>query len=313
MGLRIHFSGHDLHRVTVDDGPDPLWELLLSLHMLQSDDGPGVFGTWRDQVRRTEHGRRLFRLAPPRGYSPDFLTPADGAQGAEAGIDAILATPRARLQAELGRLTTLRHPSSWERDLATGDRAAMHELGSSLRGYYRNAVAPHWPHITKRVAARRVGRGANTADVLSSLHPKVRWSAPVLELGGDHVSGDLHLDGRGLRLIPSFFCWRTPTVLADPRLPPVLVYPIDRDQAHRAPSAAVVDLLGATRASVLAAADGCTTSELARRVAISNAGASYHAGILRNAGLLRTRRTGRSVRHEPTRLGQELLGIPMAT
>jgi len=265
---------------------------------------------WRDQVRRTEHGRRLFCLAPPRGYSPDFLTPAEGAHGAEAGIDAVLSTPRVRLKAEVTRLTAHRDPSSWERDLAAGDRATMHELGSGLRGYYRNAIAPHWPHITKRVSARRAGRGANTGDMLSSLHPKVRWTAPVLELGGDHVTGDLYLDGRGLRLIPSFFCWRTPTVLADPDLPPVLVYPIDRDQPYRAPNAAVVDLLGATRANVLAAADGCTTSELARLVAISNAGASYHAGILRNAGLLRTRRTGRSVRHEPTRLGRELLGLP---
>ena len=308
MGLRIHFSSHDMNRVTIDDAPDPLWELLLSLHMLQSDDGPEVFGRWRDQVRRTQPGRRLFRIAPPRGYSPDFLTPAEAVHGVTAGIEAVLSTPRTRLRSELGQLTTLRDRSSWERGLADGDREAVHELGTTLRGYYQDALAPHWPHMTKRVSARRVGRGTSTAEVLSTLHPKVRWRAPVLELDGDHVTGDLHLDGRGLRLIPSFFCWRTPTVLADQRLAPVLVYPIDRDQDRHVPSPALIDLLGSTRAQVLAAAGGCTTSELARRLAISMAGASYHTGILRQAGLLRTQRTGSSVRHDLTRLGLELLG-----
>lgn len=307
MGLRIHFSNRDMDRVTVDDAPDPLWELLLSLHMLQSDDGPDVFGQWRNQARETVHGRRLFRLAPPRGYSPDFLTPAEAVHGVTAGIDAVLSTSRTRLRSELGQLTTLRKPSSWEKGLATGDREAVHELGTTLHGYYRDALAPHWPHVTKRVSARRVGRGTTTAEVLATLHPKVRWTAPVLELDGDHVSGDLHLDGRGLRLIPSFFCWHTPTVLADHRLAPVLVYPIDRER--HVPSPALVDLLGSTRAHVLAAVRrGCTTSELAHRLAISAAGASYHTGILRQAGLLRTERTGSSVRHDLTRLGLDLLG-----
>jgi len=39
-------------------------------------------------------------------------------------------------------------------------------------------------------------------------------------------------------------------------------------------------------------ADGCTTTELARRVGISLAAASQHASVLRGAGLIATRRQG---------------------
>ncbi|MFD9892714.1 helix-turn-helix domain-containing protein [Amycolatopsis sp. NPDC059027] len=67
-------------------------------------------------------------------------------------------------------------------------------------------------------------------------------------------------------------------------------------------------LLGVTRARVLEATEaGCTTTELSRRVGVSAASASYHASILRAAGLIATRRTGIAVRHEITVLGAHLL------
>ncbi|MGW0561714.1 hypothetical protein ACWDZ4_14150 [Streptomyces sp. NPDC003016] len=42
----------------------------------------------------------------------------------------------------------------------------------------------------------------------------VVWRPPVLEV--DHPVGrDLQLEGRGLLLIPSYFCWRRPITLID--------------------------------------------------------------------------------------------------
>ncbi len=80
-----------------------MWEVLLSMHLLQNQDGPLVFGRWRKQVagragRRVWGGVRL--LAPPRGYSPDFLTPTLPEPGGELddGIEALLSTPRHRLR-----------------------------------------------------------------------------------------------------------------------------------------------------------------------------------------------------------------------
>jgi DNA-binding transcriptional ArsR family regulator len=63
-------------------------------------------------------------------------------------------------------------------------------------------------------------------------------------------------------------------------------------------------LLGSTRAVALeAAVSGCTTTELAKRCNISPAAASHQATVLREAGLITTRRAGASVRHEITQLG----------
>jgi DNA-binding transcriptional ArsR family regulator len=56
-------------------------------------------------------------------------------------------------------------------------------------------------------------------------------------------------------------------------------------------------------------ADGCTTTELAARVGVSVAAASQHATVLREAGLITTRRQGSAVLHSLTPLGVELLHV----
>jgi len=59
----------------------------------------------------------------------------------------------------------------------------------------------------------------------SGLTPLFRWRWPVLEAPYP-LDKDVHLAGRGLLLVPSYFCRRMPVTFADPGLPPVLVYPI---------------------------------------------------------------------------------------
>ncbi|MGY4771943.1 hypothetical protein ACXC9Q_33990 [Kribbella sp. CWNU-51] len=106
--------------------------------------------------------------------------------------------------------------------------------------------------------------------LLSALHPRVRWVAPVLQVL-DMNDRDLYLDGRGIELQPSAFCWQVPTKLRDPELKPVLVYPIQhapgilrQASMESAPmSDPLGSLLGSTRAAALeAAVSGCTTTEL---------------------------------------------------
>ncbi|MFI6982279.1 ArsR/SmtB family transcription factor [Embleya sp. NPDC050154] len=50
-------------------------------------------------------------------------------------------------------------------------------------------------------------------------------------------------------------------------------------------------------------ADCCTTTELARRLSISPAGASQHATVLRQANLITSRRHRNTVHHSLTPLG----------
>ncbi|WP_246278608.1 winged helix-turn-helix domain-containing protein [Phytohabitans rumicis] len=143
----------------------------------------------------------------------------------------------------------------------------------------------------------------------------MRWNAGVLEVHDYPTERDLHLDGRGLLLVPSFFCARTPVALVDPALPPVLVYPIDRldGLARRGGGGqqALEALLGRTRAAVLeVVGDGCSTGEVARRLRISPAAASQHATVLRNAGLLATHRDRNTALHTLTPLGRAMLSAP---
>jgi DNA-binding transcriptional ArsR family regulator len=150
-------------------------------------------------------------------------------------------------------------------------------------------------------------------QVLRTLHLSARWNYPVLELDfpADH---DIHLDGRGLTLVPSFFCWGAPTTLLDPELPPVVVYPIERTLgwATHEPNAqrnALARLLGRTRAHVLIAiSEGdCTTTELAARARVPLPTASRQAATLREAGIVISQPRGRRVLHTVTPLGAALL------
>ena len=67
-------------------------------------------------------------------------------------------------------------------------------------------------------------------------------------------------------------------------------------------------LIGETRTAVLRSLEVvCNTTELARRAGTSIASASTHTTVLRNAGLISTRRHGASVLHSLTPVGIALL------
>ncbi|GAA3903281.1 winged helix-turn-helix domain-containing protein [Streptomyces gulbargensis] len=323
MGLRIHFTYEDLARVVLAEEPDPLWEGLLSLHLLQTRDAPLLYGRWRRAAGGcvAPDSLRLRRLAPPRGYSADFLTPSAASAGFEAGVEALLSTPRRQLRTDLAELARVRPLPGWARALAEGDPQALSGLAGLVRRHHERFVAPYWPHIRSRVdearsvATRALSR-SGFAGLAEGLHPGVRWTAPVLHIAGPHLEGDLHLGGRGLRIVPSFFCWPGPIVLKDGSLPPVLVHPVTHDPRWLAPPPsssatshqALAALLGRARAAVLEeVAEGRTTSELASRVGLSPATVSHHVTVLREAGLLSSRRIGGAVLHTLTRLGADLL------
>ncbi|MFJ7907392.1 ArsR/SmtB family transcription factor [Kitasatospora sp. NPDC096204] len=65
-------------------------------------------------------------------------------------------------------------------------------------------------------------------------------------------------------------------------------------------------MIGATRTGLLRlpGEEERTTGELARRLGVSAATVSAHAGALRGAGLITTVRAGRAVLHRRTALGE---------
>jgi DNA-binding transcriptional ArsR family regulator len=323
--MRIHFTRADLAHTYLADGPDPLWELVNSLQLLQSRYGQSTFGLWRKQVahelRRTKLAgpvrTRLFPLAPPAPYFPDLLTPPEAALGVEEGVETVLRTPRQRFRAEVGRLPG--NGKSWLVDLANGRTKTLDELGKLLHAYHACAVAPYWDRLRLRVdsdvATRRQAlRAGGVSRLLAGFQPMMRWREPVLELVNHPSDRDLHLHGRGLLLVPSYFCWCHPVTLNDASLPQVVVYPVehDADWLPSAPNhpndAAVARLLGPTRAAVLFATHGGnTTGDLAVLLRLSAATISHHTGVLRDAGLVYSRRHANTVLHTITPLGVRLL------
>ncbi|ALC18951.1 winged helix-turn-helix domain-containing protein [Streptomyces pristinaespiralis] len=327
MVLRIHLTARDLARVHLAREPDPVWETLLGLHQLTTPRrGLPVFAPWRRSARARlaeEHlagpVRMLSTLAPASaGYWPDFLTPDASADGLGAAIEALHATPGQQVRQEMHRLADSYPLPQWARALAGGERHRMEEVATAFRLVHRAVIAPGWTGAAMtteadRAMRTRVLRDRGVHGLLDSFRPLMDWRPPVLHVRYPE-DRDLHLGGRGLRLIPSHFCWHTPIALADPALPQVLAYPVahppswapavTRDRHPKALAA----LLGRTRARVLAALDTtATTGELAQRLKISASSASEHITALREANLAHSQRARAQVIHTLTPLGTALL------
>ncbi|MEW2084552.1 winged helix-turn-helix domain-containing protein [Streptomyces sp. NPDC005283] len=325
--LRIHFTSHDLQNIRIAPQPDPLWELVCSVCRLQTGQGRLEFGDWRNSAHprlRTDpavhRALRLLRtVIPAVGYIPDFLTPSVLGADLSAGLEQVRLTPRRQLVREMTRLAESRPIPGWT-SLAGPGRDGLASLTGALATYHGALLRPYWPRIRTAVGndvsqrARTLLEGGTQA-LLEGLQPLGRWSSPVLEVDYP-VDRDLYLEGRGLLLVPSYFCWRRPTALADPALAPVLVYPVAKAplDAARGTEDGLERLLGRTRAAVLtevADRHTRTTSEVAEAVGVSLPSVSYQISVLRDGGLVTSRREGKYVLHTVTPLGLQLLGAGM--
>ncbi|MEW2490931.1 winged helix-turn-helix domain-containing protein [Streptomyces sp. NPDC048411] len=91
----------------------------------------------------------------------------------------------------------------------------------------------------------------------------------------------------------------------------MLTYPVhDKTIANTiapaAPSAEMAQLLGPTRAGLLAELAQPASTQLAARHFLSPATVSYHLGVLHRAGLIARARSGRSVLYRRTSEGSRL-------
>ena len=319
--LRIHFESEDLTRTTVASSGDVLWEILLSLHTLQERTGDIAFGDWRKTTAPLVFPslRPLFELAPPRGYSADFLTPTCGQGSLESGLETILLTSSAKLESDFLELARQKQRPLVSRLPEAGAALLLDRIAEDVRRFFEIAIAPYWKQISRDIEADR-GRHLRTLgdhgveQVLETLHPAARWQHPVLRIDG-YVDQDLYLAGRGIVLVPSFFCRRHPITLKHAGSQPVLVFPVRQrtwlrreDAGEPAGGRPLAGLLGRTRTTVLeTTVGGCSTTHIARTANISLAAVSHHTKVLREASLITTLRDGYSVRHQITELGLMLL------
>lgn len=326
MALRIWFTAEDLARTRVAT-PDPFAETVFSVVPLRY--GRHLLG-WRNRTRPriSAELRPLLGILPGPGVLLDLMAVVGRSDSVEESIERLQRAPRHVLADEIDFFAQaaggVPRPL---RPLLHDDLRTRQDLGGRLRAYHDVAIGPHWPRLRAHLEGERARAGRQMLDngvdgLLAGLRSdRLRWSPPVLEVlstvqpepesGPDH-----HLGGRGLLLAPSVFFWPEPVLFRDltEREPDTLVYPAAPDLAGTAfwsgpAERGVAALLGATRAAVLTAAagGGASTTELARRAGVSLSSASEHATVLREAGLLRTERSGSAVRHTLTELGDRLL------
>ncbi|WP_331746027.1 winged helix-turn-helix domain-containing protein [Streptomyces sp. NBC_00872] len=333
MVFRIHFTTQDLTRTRVAETPRPLQELTTAMVTLQGRTHPVLLDAWRRGAlpKLSDQARMALALVPLLGSSPNFLSPVEAGTPEEV-LEQVRATPRRQIHADMAEIAELQPLPTWARGLAD-DADLRAGLYDGLSQLHTHLLAPYWTQITDHFAADRPVRmrhllSGGVERLLAQANPQwMRWNPPVLEIRTviKEASRDLHLDGRGLLLVPSVFLTRSASVWSHETAQPVVTYPVSHDDPlHRLtfltpePAAsktatAVAALLGHTRAAVLDALaehPGCTTKELAALVGISPASASEHATVLREAGLIRTVRHRNTALHSPTGLGIALLNTP---
>ncbi|MBV6698207.1 helix-turn-helix transcriptional regulator [Kitasatospora aureofaciens] len=294
---------------------------------LTSRTGPYAWVSRTRRVLRRERLELLAGLALDKsgGYLPDFLSPHPAGPAPEVAeqLAAVRATPPDRV---LGELETVRRgrpevglmgrvlPGVVERTLERGPRYFAQRAADELSRYWELAIAPYWPDARAVLDAEIDQRGRFQARhgagaLINSLAPQLSWAEGRIELESRFT---VALPARMVLLMPTLVT-RSIHVILDPidgvHRAPTLMYPV----AHRAvaelePSPALAQLLGPTRADLLAALVGpSTTAALAGRHYLSAGTVSYHLGVLHRSGLVSRVRSGREVLYRRTPRGEELV------
>ncbi|MFE1176815.1 ArsR/SmtB family transcription factor [Streptomyces sp. NPDC058773] len=316
--IRIHFTAGDFARVRFAPRPAPLQELNVALMKMCYPDDELLFGRWR---------RRLIRSLPPAvqplgelvpaGVAPHFLDVFSDTL--KDGLDAVRAAPAHLVRSEIERVHA-RQPSPappWLRDLHRGDDTAWQVLRRAQHAAFETALRPVWPVVQDLHQAEFTRHALAVAEhgigaALTELVPGARLHEDVWRCEAPYEI-DIQLRGRGVLLLPTFHWTGHPLISDLPGRPVAVTYPAGPG-LPLSPAAAVgtnealAGVLGRTRfETLLHLAAEHTTSQLARRLNVSNATASAHTAALRGAGLITTTRAGRSVLHRRTALGSLLV------
>lgn len=334
----VRFALSPLHTAT---------DLLLLTHKRSSTGGAGRGHPVR-RVMHRHGLDLLAALCEPHTALPGFLAPCPtGYEDAvETELHRVATTPPGRVRREIagavdggtagpGRAAP-RTPAGRAllSALDGGERALAERLADELAQLWQRCLLPQWPRLRSRMEsdialrAQLAARQGVTA-MLASLHPRIVRVGPrdvhglcVVATGG--VDGGLVRAATGLRLVPRVFgtdllaltdpvdpaaVGGTGAAHATPDFRPSLMYPaLPAPDAPRAAVPPANDLLGATRATLLAdLAVPRSTEQLARRHSLSQSTVSYHLGILHRGGLVTRTRDARRVLYQQTARAVHLL------
>lgn len=318
--ITIRLNAADVGRIRF--ALSPLWETMTSVRALSNNIARSVHGPWLQKVRPTIEGDDLTllkALIPPVGYVPDFLTPAPPRRSTsfESGLAAIAATPHELVVNELGRLhTDTPHPLL--PDLIAHPAAGLERITAALESYWRRAIEPDWRRMRALLQEDLAFRLDELASgglerLFRNLHPSIHYRSDRIEIDRPYCCDGEPMTGQGVLLVPCVFTWPAGLAVTGAPHVPTITYPPrglgrlweDRQDTTDSPLA---DLVGRTRAAIVSHLDlPMSTTHLANQLGVSAPTLSVHLGILRNAGVVASRRDGRAVLYHRTSLGSQLL------
>ncbi|WP_182873732.1 ArsR/SmtB family transcription factor [Microbispora sp. H10670] len=339
----ITLSETDLSRISVASMPSLALEVSLSLQILDRRSA-GSYARWRSRTRaRLRLGHGGGRAVGHGTTEPGAFGHGAFEHGAlrivrrVIGGAGTLADQVRVVSRAVGKHDPLTHRAEAGADAGAGDSghgtrrpAAPPEpvpaqpVVSALLWYCEAVIAPYWNRFRAAVESERAVHArallsGGPDELLRSLGHGLVWRRPRLWVEGDGEAGPRLRDGGGLVVVPSVFCERSEILLPDADRP-LLVHPMGapaRDLAlglHSGPGEggngrrALGNLLGGTRAAILAELRSpYTTTEVARRHDLAPGTVSRHLSVLRDAGLVGSRRRANEVLYVATPLGRALV------
>jgi DNA-binding transcriptional ArsR family regulator len=306
----------------------PLFELDNILRRLSGVHHARLPADWAARLRPAYRGLRaataldaVLALQTSR-YGAAFIAPppASMAQTVEADLAAVRATPLQLAREEIAKCLAGQPPPAPPVLAILRDPAVVAIVADTLEEVWQELVAADWPALRAVCELDVVHRAgllsrAGWTAALAGLHGRVTWRDGEIQVA-HRADKDVDLAGRGLLLVPSVFVWPQVAVYTDPPWPHALIYPARGtaallEPAHVPPPSALADLLGRSRARLLATLSSpASTTQLAATLRLAPGAVGDHLAVLRRAGLVNRARAGRSVLYRRTPLGDALAGTP---
>ncbi len=318
--ITLRLSTDDVSRIRF--AFSPVWETVTSIRALSNSTASSVHGPWLRKVRpliETEDLTLLTALIPPVSYIPDFITPAPPRRSTsfESGLAAVAATPHHLVVAELTKLQ-YETPHPLLPELIADPAKALDRIVEALDSYWRTAIEPDWRRMRALLQEDLAFRLDELASggverLFRNLHPSVHFRGNRIEIDRPFSCDGEPLPGQGLLLVPCVFTW--PAALSVTPAPhvPTITYPprgLGRlwESQEDVSESPLAELVGRTRAAIIGHLDlPMSTTHLAHQLGVSAPTLSVHLSILKSAGVVDSRRDGRTVLYSRTSLGNHLL------
>lgn len=321
--LRLEIGATDLVRSRF--AVSPLFELDQLLRKLSGRDHRRLPPDWSGRLRpvyrrlRAETALDALLALQTRHYGAAFIAPPPQslAQTIDDDLATVRETPLRLARTEIDKCLK-QAPVTNQRTLALlGDARVVELLADTLETAWHGLLAADWLQlraICERDVVHRAGllSRAGWAAAIDGLDKRLRWRDGGIEIAWQHHCDTVDVGGSGLLLVPAVFIWPHVAAQVEPPWPRTLIYPARGiaglwQPAASAEPGALAALIGRSRASLLLAlAEPASTTQLARSLGLAPGAVGDHLTVLRQAGLVRRARSGRSVLYQRTPLGDAL-------